>query len=298
VKKIGVIGAGKWGTALAFAFRQNPENEVYITSRTKRDIENFVSLEEILELEYLVMAIPAQQVSCWLDEHFVNRGQKVLVVAKGIEASTGRFLNEIFAKHVDTKNIAFLSGPSFAAEVMQALPCALVINTENEAVADAFGSYFPSFVRTYVSKDVMGAEVAGAYKNVIAIAAGITEGLQLGKNASASLISRGLIEMHRFGKQYGAEDDTFLGLSGAGDLFLTASSPMSRNYRVGLGLAAGKSQTEILEELGEVAEGIGTAYALNTIAKERGIYLPIAAEVYAILEGKEPQTSLKDLLTR
>ena len=104
--------------------------------------------------------------------------------------------------------------------------------------------------------------------------------------------------MHRFGKQYGADDDTFLGLSGDGDLFLTASSPMSRNYRVGLGLAAGKSQSEILEELGEVAEGIGTAYALNTIAESRGIYLPIAAEVYAILEGKEPQKSLKDLLTR
>ena len=298
MKKIGVIGAGKWGQALAFAFRQNPENEVYITSRTKRDIENFVSLEEILELEYLVMAIPAQQVACWLDENFVNRGQNVLVVAKGIEASTGRFLNEIFANHVDTDKIAFLSGPSFAAEVMQGLPCALVVNAENEAVADAFGSYFPSFVRTYVSTDVMGAEVAGAYKNVIAIAAGITEGLQLGKNASASLISRGLIEMHRFGKQYGAEDDTFLGLSGAGDLFLTASSTMSRNFRVGLGLAAGKSQSEILEELCEVAEGIGTAYALNTIAEERGIYLPIAAEVYAILEGKDPQESLKDLLTR
>lgn len=297
MKKIGVIGAGKWGQALAFAFRQNPENEVYITSRTKRDIENFVSLEEILKLEYLVMAIPAQQVACWLDDNFVNNGQKVLVVAKGIEASTGRFLNEIFANHVDDDNIAFLSGPSFAAEVMQALPCALVVNAQNKRVAEAFCTYFPSFVRTYVSQDVVGAEVAGAYKNVIAIAAGITEGLLLGRNASASLISRGLIEMHRFGIHYGAKDDTFLGLSGAGDLFLTASSEMSRNFRVGLGLAAGKSQAEILEELGEVAEGVGTAYALNTIALERGIYLPIAAEVYAILEGKEPLKSLKDLLT-
>lgn len=298
MKKIGVIGAGKWGQALAFAFRQNPDNEVYISSRTKRDIENFIPLEEILKLEYLVMAIPAQQVACWLDEHFTNKGQKVLVVAKGIEASSGRFLNEIFDGHVDADKIAFLSGPSFAAEVMQGLPCALVINAENEALSKTFSTFFPSFVRTYNSTDVMGAEIAGAYKNVIAIAAGITEGLSLGKNASASLISRGLIEMHRFGKQYGAEDDTFLGLSGAGDLFLTASSTMSRNFRVGLGLAAGKSQAEILEELGEVAEGIGTAYALNTIAEDRGIYLPIAGEVYAILEGKEPKKSLRDLLTR
>lgn len=297
MKKIGVIGAGKWGQALAFAFRQNPDNEVYITSRTHRDIENFISLEEILKLEYLVMAIPAQQVACWLDEHFVYSGQKVLVVAKGIEATSGRFLNEIFMNHVESSHLAFLSGPSFAAEVMQGLPCALVINSENRAMAEEFRSYFPAFVRTYTSNDVMGAEVAGAYKNVIAIAAGITEGLQLGHNASASLISRGLIEMHRFGKHYGAEDETFMGLSGAGDLFLTASSTMSRNFRVGLGLALRKSQAEILEELGEVAEGIGTAYALNTIAQERNIYLPIAAEVYAILEGKDPIKSLKDLLT-
>ena len=298
MRKIGVVGAGKWGQALAFAFRQNPDNEVYITSRTKREIENFISLEEILKLEYLVMAIPAQQVACWLDDNFVDYEQKVLVAAKGIEASTGRFLNEIFSQHLAADRLAFLSGPSFAAEVMQGLPCALVINAENEAVSDAFSTYFPSFVRTYTSTDVMGAEVAGAYKNVIAIAAGIVEGLDLGKNASASLISRGLIEMHRFGKHYGAEDDTFLGLSGAGDLFLTASSVLSRNFRVGLGLADGKSQSEILEELGEVAEGIGTSYALNTIAVERGIYLPIAGEVYAILEGKSPQKSLKDLLTR
>ena len=298
MKKIGVIGAGKWGQALAFAFRQNPENEVYITSRTKRDIENFISLEEILKLEYLVMAIPAQQVACWLDEHFTYRDQKVLVAAKGIEASSGRFLNEIFVKHVPEACLAYLSGPSFAAEVMQSLPTALVINSTDEQLAMAFAEFFPAFIRTYVSADVVGAEVSGAYKNVIAIAAGITQGLKLGNNASASLISRGLVEMRRFGKHYGAEDDTFLGLSGAGDLFLTASSTMSRNSRVGLGLAAGKSQTEILEELGEVAEGIGTAYALNIIAQERGIYLPIAAEVYAILEGKEPLKSLNDLLTR
>ncbi len=298
MKKIGVIGAGKWGQALAFAFRQNPDNEVYITSRTKRDIENFVSLEEILKLEYLVMAIPAQQVACWLDDNFVYNGHKVMVVAKGIEASSGRFLNEIFAAHIPEENLAFLTGPSFAAEVMKALPTALVVNSQNEMLAKTFTTYFPAFIRTYISTDVIGAEVSGAYKNVIAIAAGITEGLGLGHNASASLISRGLVEMRRFGKEFGADDETFMGLSGAGDLFLTASSTMSRNYRVGLGLAAGKSQAVILAELGEVAEGVGTAYALNTIAQERGIYLPIAAEVYAILEGKEPLRSLQDLLTR
>ena len=296
MNRIGVIGAGKWGSALAFALGH--DNEVVITSRTPRDLPNFVPLEEILGLEYLVIAIPAQQVSNWLREHFEFRGQKILVAAKGIEASSGKFLNEIYAEHVPPMNLAYLSGPSFAAEVVQALPTALVINSVNEDLAMHFAAYFPGFIRTYVSDDVPGAEVAGAYKNVIAIAAGICEGLGLGKNAAASLISRGLVEMHRFGRAYGAKDESFIGLSGAGDLFLTASSTMSRNYRVGLGLAAGKDQQSIVRELGETAEGIGTAYALEKIAKEREIYLPIAMEVYEILEGKEPLQSLKDLLTR
>ncbi|WP_373003463.1 NAD(P)H-dependent glycerol-3-phosphate dehydrogenase [Sulfurimonas sp.] len=293
--KIGVIGAGKWGSALAFALGQ--ENEVYITSRTPRDVENFISLEEILKLEYLVIAIPAQQVSSWLKENFVFNNQKILVAAKGIEASTGRFLNDIYKPYVPDENIAFLSGPSFATEVQKSLPTALVINSHNEELSAKFATFFPPFIKTYTSTDVMGAEVAGAYKNVIAIAAGICEGLGLGKNAAASLISRGLVEMQRFGYVYGAKEESFVGLSGAGDLFLTASSTMSRNFRVGLGIAAGKSQEEILEELGEVAEGIGTTYALHKIAKNKDLYLPIAREVYEMLEGKDPHVSLKDFLS-
>ena len=291
---VGVIGAGKWGSALAFAFAQ--KNEVFITSRTPRDMKNFVSLEEILECEYLVITVPAQQVSLWLKENFVFKGQKVLVASKGIEASTMKFLNEIYAEYVPEENIAFLSGPSFAVEVMQSLPTALVVNSTNQTLSEELMQLFPSFIKAYSSSDVVGAEIAGAYKNVIAIAAGICEGLSLGNNASAALISRGLVEMSRFAKSYGAKDETFLGLGGAGDLFLTASSPMSRNYRVGLGLAKGKTQAEILEELGEVAEGIGTAYALHEIALQKKLYIPIAKEVYEMLEGKNPQKSLQDLL--
>jgi len=292
---IGVIGAGKWGSALHFALSQ--KNSVLISSRTLRDIKNFVPLEEILKCDYLVITVPAQQIAVWLKENFVFQGQKILVASKGIEASSGRFLNEIYAEYVPHENIAFLSGPSFATEVMQSLPTALVINSYSEDLASEFAAFFPSFIKTYISKDVTGAEIAGAYKNVIAIAAGICSGLSLGNNAAAALISRGLVEMERFGGAYGANKDTFLGLSGAGDLFLTASSTMSRNFRVGLGLAKGLSQEEILNELGEVAEGIGTAYALYDIAKKNELYLPIAREVYAMLEGKSPQESLRDLLT-
>ncbi len=294
MNKIGVIGAGKWGSALAFALSE--KNEVYITSRTPRDIKNFVSLEEILKLEYLVITVPAQEISSWLEKNFIFTNQKILVASKGIEATTGRFLNEIYSKHIPSSHIAFLSGPSFASEVMKSLPTAVVVNSQNEDISAVFSSFFPSFIKAYTSTDVIGAEVAGAYKNVIAIAAGICEGLGLGKNAAASLISRGLVEMQRFGKEYGAKEESFVGLSGAGDLFLTASSNMSRNFRVGLGIAVGKSQSEILKELGEVAEGIGTTYALHKISKDKDLYLPIATEVYKMLEGENPHVSLKSFL--
>jgi glycerol-3-phosphate dehydrogenase (NAD(P)+) len=296
MSQVGVIGAGKWGEALAFAMSE--KNEVIITSRTPRNWDNFKPLSEVLGCQYLIITVPAQQIGQWLRENFVFNGQKILVAAKGIEASSGRFLNDIYGEYVPAENLAFLSGPSFAIEVKQKLPTALVVNSKSEETARELADLFPSFIRTYTSNDVMGAEIAGAYKNVIAIAAGICEGLGLGHNAAASLIARGLVEMQRFGKAYGASDESFLGLSGAGDLFLTASSSMSRNYRVGLGLASGKTKKVVCEEIGEVSEGIGTAYALHEIALVRSIYLPIAAEVYAILEGKSPRQSLKDLIER
>lgn len=294
--RVGVVGAGKWGEALAFAMSE--KNEVIVTSRTPRDWTNFKTLSEVLKCEYLIITVPAQEIGEWLRENFIFSGQKVLVAAKGIEASSGRFLNEIYASYMPYENLAFLSGPSFASEVISSLPTALVINSVSVDTAKEFAALFPSFIRTYLSGDVIGAEIAGAYKNVIAIAAGICEGLALGHNAAASLISRGLVEMERFGRSYGATSETFLGLSGAGDLFLTASSSMSRNYRVGLGLAHGMSKEAVCAEIGEVSEGIGTAYALHEIARQKNIYLPIAAEVYAILEGKSPKQSLKDLIER
>jgi len=293
--KIGVIGAGKWGMALAYALGKN--NDVVISSRTPRDLKNFVSMKEVLECEYLVITVPAQQVSKWLKDNFIFKNQKVLVASKGIEASTSKFLNEIYESYVPHANIAFLSGPSFATEVMLSLPTAVVINSTNSTLANEFSSFFPNFMKAYISNDVIGAEICGAYKNVIAIASGICNGLELGNNAVAALISRGLVEMQRFGRVYGADDESFIGLSGAGDLFLTASSTMSRNFRVGLGLASGKSQQEILKELGEVAEGIGTAYALYEISQQKNLYLPIAREVYNVLEGKDSMQSLKDLLS-
>jgi len=294
--KIAIIGAGKWGQALYHAYSQ--DNDVVISSRSTKEIENFVSMDEALRCAYLVMAIPAQFVRAWMQEHFIDHGQQILVAAKGIETSTGAFLNEVYGDFVSADRLAFISGPSFAAEVQQSLPTALKISSTNLALAQSYADALPTFIKGYVSDDVVGAEVSGAYKNVIAIAGGVCEGLGLGNNAKAALISRGLVEMTRFGEAFGAKTETFLSLGGAGDLFLTASSTMSRNFRVGLGLAKGQKMDAILEALGEVAEGVPTAKALHKIASDKDIYLPIAAEVYAMIEeGKDPLQSVQDLLS-
>ena len=276
---IAVIGAGKWGSALFHAFSEN--NECVISSRTPREMPNFVSLEEALECEYLVCTIPTQATNLWLKQNYKNKGQKILVASKGIDTANLKFLNEIYEDFVDRENLAFLSGPTFAKEIMQKLPCALVVNSKNQNLALKFASFFPSYMKAYTSDDVIGAEVCGAYKNVIAIAGGICDGLGLGNNARASLISRGLVEMARFGK-----------------LFLTASSILSRNYRVGLGIARHERLEKILNELGEVAEGVDTARAISKIAKEKGIYVPIASEVENMLNGKDVFESVKSLLGR
>ena len=295
--KIAIIGAGKWGQALYHAFSE--DNDVVIHSRTVKEIENFVSLDEALSREYLVMALPAQIVREWMEKNFEDRGQKILVAAKGIETSTGAFLNEIYGDFVPNERLAFISGPSFAAEVQKSLPTALMISSTNTQLAQIYADHLPDYIKGYVDDDVVGAEVSGAYKNVIAIAGGVCDGLGLGNNARAALISRGLVEMSRFGEAFGAKTETFLSLGGAGDLFLTASSTLSRNYRVGLGLAKEKSMDEILQELGEVAEGVPTAKALHKIAQEKEIYLPIAQEVYKMIEkGKDPLQSVEDLLLR
>ena len=294
--KIAIVGAGKWGSALYNALSE--KNSCVITSRTPRNIPNFVSIDEALDCEMIVLVIAAQQTASWLETNFINKNQKILVASKGIDAKSGKFLNEIFEKHINRENLAYLSGPSFASEVIQKLPCAVVINSTNDSVASEFANLFPDYMKTYTSNDVIGAEVCGAYKNVIAIASGICDGLKLGNNARASLIARGLVEITRFGKFFGAQDETFIGLSGVGDLFLTASSELSRNYRVGLGLAQGKSKSEILSELGEVAEGVFTAEAIVNIAKTHQIYTPIANEVFAILNGKNVKISLSDLLRK
>ena len=294
--QLAVIGAGKWGQALFGAFR-DAGVEVVITGRTPKAIEGFVPLSEALAAPSLVIALPAQVSSAWLHEQYVDHNQRILVASKGIEVSTGRFLNALYEPYVSADRLAFLSGPSFAAEVQKHLPTALTIAASHAETAAHFMALFPEWIKTYRSDDVIGAEVAGAYKNVIAIAAGVSDALGLGNNARAALVTRGLAEMTRFGLFFGARVESFLGLAGVGDLFLTASSTLSRNYRVGAALGQGKGLEAILAELGEVAEGVPTTQAVVALAKQKALYVPIAQEVHALLEGKDPRQSLHDLLS-
>ena len=301
--KLSVCGGGAWGSALAFAFAHT--TNVNIASRRKLDFsENLpfsitqVPLESALDSEFIVVAISTSHLRQWFQSTKPKFSAKYLFACKGIEEQSGNFVHQIAKEFLPIEQICCLSGPSFAAEVKQALPCAVAIHSQNQEIAQQFVQFFPNFIKPYVRNDLVGAEIAGAYKNVIAIAGGICDTLNLGNNAKAALLARGLVEMERFGCYFGGRSETFLGLEGVGDLFLSASSKLSRNYRVGAALAQGKKLDEILKDLGEVAEGVHTARAIDSIAKKHDIYTPIASEVVAILDGKPCKESILKLMSR
>ena len=310
--QVAVIGGGNWGRALSYAFSQ--KNNVGIVSRRKLKFLNAIathkvtqiSLQSALKCKYIVIAIKSEAMRTMLGKMKFLSESIVLIASKGIEVESGAFMSDIFdevcasnnARHENAKHekVGYLMGPSFASEVLEGMPCALTIHTK--AQIDEVAKIFPNFIKVYMNDDVIGGEVAGAYKNIIAIAAGICDGLQLGNNAKASLVARGLVEMARFGVFFGAKESTFLGLSGAGDLFLTTNSILSRNYRVGNALAKDLPLNNILDSLGEVAEGVFSTRAVMNLAKKHNIYTPIASQIYEILDGKTPRLSVKELLLR
>lgn len=325
---IAVIGAGSWGTALAHLLAGNG-HEVRLWDRDPELLESIAesgtnpkylpgaplppgitpisSLAMALAAaDWMVVAVPSGAIRDVLAEAapHLSPSTAVLSAAKGLEAETGFTMSDIIGLLLqDTPHagIVALSGPNLAQEVVRRIPSASVCASADIALARRAQEVLmaPRVFRVYTHADVRGVEIAGALKNVLAIGAGISDGLGFGDNTKAALMTRGLMEMTQMGIAAGAKPLTFLGLAGVGDLMATAASRLSRNYRVGLGLASHKPLTSVLHELGQVAEGVATSKAARLLARRYSISTPLFDAIYSVLyEGKAPQATVEELMSR
>ncbi|MBS1538657.1 MAG: NAD(P)-dependent glycerol-3-phosphate dehydrogenase [Bacteroidetes bacterium] len=321
--KTGIIGAGGWGTALAMVLAENHHQTTLWTrsSDVANEINQFhtnnIFLPDITipsairattnpsdldDCDLLVIAVPTQYIRNILKEYtFALAGKIIVSGAKGIERHTLLRVSEILDDATGiTNSFAVLTGPSHAEEVARLMPTTVVAASTNSIIASKVQKAFTtSTFRVYSSPDVIGAELGGALKNVIAIAAGIIDGVKMGDNTKAALITRGLSEMTRFGTALGADAHTFSGLSGLGDLYVTCSSRHSRNRRVGEQIGSGISLAEILSGTQTVAEGVSTSESVYELSRKHGVEMPIVEQVYRILfEGKSPRKAINDLMIR
>jgi len=303
IQRIGVIGGGAWGTALAqvcaaggetLLWAREPEvvesvnsrhvNEAFLPDTTlHRTITATGELGDLESCDALLVVTPAQHMRAVLAA-LPFAGKPLVLCAKGIEGSSGRLMHEVARDEQPGSPCAILSGPTFAEEVAAGLPAALTLAVEDKALGEPLCARLarPTF-RLYLSSDVIGTQIGGAVKNVLAIACGVVEGRGFGQNARAALISRGFAEMARFGLARGARAETLAGLSGLGDLVLTCSSASSRNFSLGKGLGEGRKAAELLADRKTVAEGAFTAPVLKRAAEAAGVDMPIVAAVCALL---------------
>ena len=316
IETIGVIGGGAWGTALAqvaasgggatLLWAREPEVVDGINRRHENGpflpgiplhhaVRATEDLAELRECDALLVVTPAQHTRAVLSSTDL-RCRPLILCAKGMEEATTKLMHDVAREEQPGSPIAVLSGPTFADEVAAGLPAAVTLAVEEPAVGEAIRARLarPSF-RPYLSDDIVGAEIGGAVKNVLAIACGVVEGRGLGQNARAALISRGFAEMTRFGLARGARAETLAGLSGLGDLVLTCSSTSSRNFSLGKGLGEGWDAQELLADRRTVAEGAYTAPVLHRAAGEAGVDMPIVAAVCALLAG---EASVDEILER
>jgi len=318
--RIAVVGAGAWGTALANASARAGRTVMLAprdaaTAKTiahERESPRLpgVKLEpqvtvlettrEVASADAVLLAIPAQQLRAALEPLAeAVRGPLLVACAKGIERTTGLFMTEVIADVVPSAATAILSGPSFATDVARGLPTAVTLASADEQAATALARALGSTTfRPYHATDVRGVEIGGAAKNVLAIAAGIAKGLGLGASAAAALTTRGFAELMRFGRACGAQAETLTGLSGLGDLILTCSSPQSRNFSLGVALGEGRAPREAIAT-SRLAEGASTASILVEMATKKGVDMPIAAAVAAVIrEQLRVDAAMERLLTR
>lgn len=323
--QVAVIGAGAWGTTLADLLVRNGhgvtlwarEDEVVRSVLDRHVNDVFLPdapldprlhvtgtiAEAVVGAELIVSAPPSHAVRRVAGEVASGlRGRQVLVVSvsKGLEPGTDQLLDHVLTEELPGCDVVALSGPSFAREVYGRQPTALVAASRHQqAAAEAQGAFSNGHLRVYTSPDVVGVQLGGALKNVIALAAGILVGLGLGFNSQAALITRGLAEMARLGAAMGADPMTFAGLAGMGDLLLTATGSLSRNRSLGIELARGRRLSDVLAERRTVAEGVETARTAVDLARRHGVELPIATEVSRVLfEEKPPQRAIQDLMER
>ena len=318
--RLGVIGGGAWGTALAQvsassgrdtllwarepevveAINSSHENTTFLAGhKLSAAVRATGDLADLANCDAWLVVTPAQHMRSVL-EAAPALGRPLILCSKGIEERSGAMLHRVASEAAPGAPIAVLSGPTFAHEVAAGLPTAVTLAAEDQSLAVALRDRIaqPTF-RVYLSDDVAGAEIGGAVKNVLAIACGVVDGKGLGQNARAALIARGFAEMTRFGLANGARRETLVGLSGLGDLVLTCSSTSSRNFSLGKGIGEGRSASELMSDRRTVAEGAFTAPVLARLAEERRIDMPIIAAVDGLLAGRfSVDQVLEQLLSR
>lgn len=323
---IAVLGSGSWGTALAVllarkgnrvnlwgvaeeieAICRDRENARYLPGvKLPSGIHPTSSLDEALSrVEAVVLAVPstgvrevARKLKGLLDPQIL-----LINAGKGLESDTGLRGSQVITQELGDeigRRCVVLSGPNLAVELAGGVPTATVVaSLDGERARKAQELFWATNLRVYTNSDVVGVELGGALKNVLAIGAGISDGLGYGDNTKATLVTRGVVEMIRLGTVLGADSRTFTGLSGFGDLMATCASKLSRNLRLGMMLGQGKTLSESLQALGQVAEGIYTCRAAYLLSKKHDVYMPITSEVHAVLfEGKTPQQAVADLMSR
>ena len=324
---VSILGGGSWGTALALQLARNSrkvtlweyqpdlakqllstrENKTFLPGFPLHDsIHVTADLEEAVSLgEYITFVVPSHVLRSVVRnaKPFFDRSKKFISATKGVETDSQMRMSEIVCQEVqdnDFNRIAVLSGPSFAEEVAREIPTVVVAASPDTSFALEVQELFmsPAF-RVYVNSDITGVELGGALKNVMAIAAGISDGVGFGDNSKAALLTRGIVEMTRLGVELGADPKTFSGLSGIGDLILTCMGKLSRNLHVGQEIGKGRKLDDILNEMVNVAEGVKTAQSVKELSKRTGIETPIMEQVYKILfEGSEPRSATVELMTR
>lgn len=324
MKKVSVLGAGSWGTALALVLAKNENNvSLWTIKESQRDeinnnrtnkfylpeaqihknIECTCNIQEsIKDAELIVLAVPSQAIRevCKQIKDSIKDNQIIVNVAKGLERETGLRISEVVSDEIKNAKFAVLSGPSHAEEVASELPTVITVASKDINTVNIVQNLFSNeFFRVYTNTDLIGVELGGTLKNIIAFGAGICDGLGYGDNTKAGLITRGLSEIKRFGIALGAKPETFSGLSGIGDLIVTCTSKHSRNRKAGMLIGQGKNLEETLEEVQMVVEGIVATEIAYKIACKHNIEMPITEAIYNVLYNNIPANkSIKELMSR